>query len=196
MPRGVRFNDLIQVLDFVYYGEISLSSDDINSFMALAELLQIRGLTDDDQQQQKQQQQLAHDQKFGPRPQDKSVSKRKGGPPSLPTPPPGPGGPGLPVSMKKPKIDPQFQPDVGKDQPDYDDYQAAELEGQEFEHQHHPQPGPVPSTSGGIKLTGLVCPHCRMFYHDVEALKNHMATSHRTPKAKQQQNVVGQFTFL
>jgi hypothetical protein len=35
----------VQVLDFVYYGEISLSTDDLNSFMALAELLQIRGLT-------------------------------------------------------------------------------------------------------------------------------------------------------
>ena len=91
MPRGVRISDLAQVLDFIYYGEIRLSTDDLNSFMALAELLQVRGLTDDDNKQPQPQQ---HDQprKFGgPRPLDKSVAKQKGDPnpnPAAPTPTP------------------------------------------------------------------------------------------------------------
>ena len=101
MPRGVRISDLAQVLDFIYYGEIRLSTDDLNSFMALAELLQVRGLTDDDNKQPQPQPQQ-HDQlrKFGgPRPPDKSVAKRKGDPlpnpaalaptPSIISPPPG-----------------------------------------------------------------------------------------------------------
>ena len=89
MPTGVRISDLAQVLDFIYYGEIRLSTDDLNSFMALAELLQVRGLTDDDNKQPQ-----PHDQprKFGgPRPLDKSVAKRKGDPnpnPAAPTPTP------------------------------------------------------------------------------------------------------------
>ena len=101
MPTGVRISDLAQVLDFIYYGEIRLSTDDLNSFMALAELLQVRGLTDDDNKQPQPQPQQ-HDQlrKFGgPRPPDKSVAKRKGDPipnpaapaptPSIISPPPG-----------------------------------------------------------------------------------------------------------
>jgi hypothetical protein len=59
---------------------------------------------------------------------------------------------GLPVSMKRPKTDPPFHPDVAKDDPDFADYPEPELETAEFEEQH--EPTAVPSTSSGIKLTG------------------------------------------
>ena len=43
--RGVRFSDLEAVLDFMYHGEVNVAQDDLNSFLAVAEDLQVKGLT-------------------------------------------------------------------------------------------------------------------------------------------------------
>ena len=43
--RGVSFCDLSAVLDFMYHGEINVAQEDLNSFLAVAEELQIKGLT-------------------------------------------------------------------------------------------------------------------------------------------------------
>ncbi len=43
--RGIKFSDLEHVLDFVYHGEVNVAQDDLNSFLAVAEDLQIKGLT-------------------------------------------------------------------------------------------------------------------------------------------------------
>lgn len=43
--RGVSFNDLASVLDFMYHGEVNVAQEDLNSFLAVAEELQIKGLT-------------------------------------------------------------------------------------------------------------------------------------------------------
>ena len=43
--RGVRTCDLESVLDFMYQGEVNVAQDDLNSFLAVAEDLQIKGLT-------------------------------------------------------------------------------------------------------------------------------------------------------
>ncbi len=43
--RGVRFSDLESVLDFMYHGEVNVAQDDLNSFLAVAEDLQVKGLT-------------------------------------------------------------------------------------------------------------------------------------------------------
>jgi hypothetical protein len=100
MPPGIRFEDLVQVMDFIYFGEIKLTSDDLNSFMALAEHLKIRGLTDDDKQQQQQQH-----QKFAQKPPAARIpasEKRKG--------PPNP--PGHPAGLKRSKNEQQFHHQV------------------------------------------------------------------------------------
>jgi len=43
--RGVGFADLQAVLDFMYHGEVNVAQEDLNSFLAVAEELQIKGLT-------------------------------------------------------------------------------------------------------------------------------------------------------
>jgi len=43
--RGVRHTDLVSVLEFMYNGEVNVSQEDLNSFLAVAEDLRVRGLT-------------------------------------------------------------------------------------------------------------------------------------------------------
>ena len=43
--RGVSFRDLSSALDFMYHGEVSVAQEQLNSFLAVAEDLQIKGLT-------------------------------------------------------------------------------------------------------------------------------------------------------
>ncbi len=43
--RGVRMADLEAVLDFMYHGEVNVAQEDLNSFLQVAEDLQIKGLT-------------------------------------------------------------------------------------------------------------------------------------------------------
>jgi len=46
--RGVTFNDLTSILDFIYNGEVNVAQEELNSFLAVAEELQIKGLTNRD----------------------------------------------------------------------------------------------------------------------------------------------------
>ena len=43
--RGISPSDLQYILDFIYYGEVNVSQDNLNSFLAVAEDLKIKGLT-------------------------------------------------------------------------------------------------------------------------------------------------------
>ena len=43
--RGFKISDIQSILNFVYYGEVNVSQEDLNSFLAVAEDLQIKGLT-------------------------------------------------------------------------------------------------------------------------------------------------------
>jgi len=43
--RGVRYSDLISVLDFMYHGEVSVAQEELNSFLSVAEELKVKGLT-------------------------------------------------------------------------------------------------------------------------------------------------------
>jgi len=43
--RGVSYNDLKCLLDFMYHGDVKIAQEDLNSFLAIAEELQIKGLT-------------------------------------------------------------------------------------------------------------------------------------------------------
>jgi len=43
--KGVRFNDLQSIMQFMYHGEVNVAQEDLNSFLAVAEDLQIKGLT-------------------------------------------------------------------------------------------------------------------------------------------------------
>lgn len=43
--KGVRYQDMLGLLDFMYYGEVNVAQAEINTFLAAAEELQIKGLT-------------------------------------------------------------------------------------------------------------------------------------------------------
>ena len=46
--RGVNMTDLEAILDFMYQGEVNVSQEDLTSFLAVAEELQVKGLTNHD----------------------------------------------------------------------------------------------------------------------------------------------------
>ena len=43
--KGVKFEDLQSILDFLYVGEVNVAQENLNSFLTVAEELQIKGLT-------------------------------------------------------------------------------------------------------------------------------------------------------
>jgi len=43
--KGVRYTDLTAVLNFMYHGEVNVAQEDLNSFLAIAEDLKVKGLT-------------------------------------------------------------------------------------------------------------------------------------------------------
>lgn len=47
--KGVKYADLVSVLNFMYHGEVNVAQEELNSFLAIAEELKVKGLT----QQQK-----------------------------------------------------------------------------------------------------------------------------------------------
>merc|ERR1712106_506515 len=43
--KGVKYVDLMSVLNFMYHGEVNVAQDELNSFLAIAEDLKVKGLT-------------------------------------------------------------------------------------------------------------------------------------------------------
>ena len=43
--KGVKFTDLKSVLNFMYHGEVNVAQEELNSFLAVAEDLRVKGLT-------------------------------------------------------------------------------------------------------------------------------------------------------
>ena len=43
--KGVKYEDILLVLNFMYHGEVSVAQEDLNTFLAVAEDLQVKGLT-------------------------------------------------------------------------------------------------------------------------------------------------------
>ena len=43
--KGVQFTDLQAILNFMYHGEVNVAQEELNSFLAIAEDLQVKGLT-------------------------------------------------------------------------------------------------------------------------------------------------------
>ena len=44
--RGVKSEDLVAIVDFLYYGEVNVHQDNLEAFLALAEELRLKGLTE------------------------------------------------------------------------------------------------------------------------------------------------------
>merc|ERR1712126_179539 len=47
--RGVKYTDLQSVLTFMYHGEVNVAQEELNSFLAVAEELRVKGLTQNNQ---------------------------------------------------------------------------------------------------------------------------------------------------
>jgi len=43
--KGVKYNELLSVLNFMYMGEVNVAQEELNSFLAVAEDLRVKGLT-------------------------------------------------------------------------------------------------------------------------------------------------------
>merc|ERR1719400_2050676 len=43
--KGVKYSDLQSVLNFMYHGEVNVAQEELNSFLAVAEDLRVKGLT-------------------------------------------------------------------------------------------------------------------------------------------------------
>ena len=43
--KGVKYTDLQSVLNFMYHGEVNVAQEELNSFLAVAEDLRVKGLT-------------------------------------------------------------------------------------------------------------------------------------------------------
>ena len=43
--KGVRYSEMVSLLNFMYLGHVNIAQDDLNKFLAVAEELQIKGLT-------------------------------------------------------------------------------------------------------------------------------------------------------
>ena len=43
--KGIKFDDLLAILDFLYYGEANIYEDNLDSFLAIAEDLKLKGLS-------------------------------------------------------------------------------------------------------------------------------------------------------
>ncbi len=82
--HGVRFRDAAAILDFMYRGEVNVNQEDLQTFLAAAEELRVRGLSDrggggQEQQQQQQHRQSANTRASSTSPPPSS-SQRPGGP--------------------------------------------------------------------------------------------------------------------
>jgi len=52
--KGVKFTDLQSVLNFMYHGEVNVAQEELNSFLAVAEDLRVKGLTQNNSNNPKQ----------------------------------------------------------------------------------------------------------------------------------------------
>ena len=108
----MRHADLVSVLDFMYSGEVNVSQEDLNSFLAVAEDLRVRGLT----------QNLAQKVEKDDISSSPSVSASNGGSTKRPRPPGGISVKSLSSLSKRPrpggtsnKADGEVKPEVSQD---------------------------------------------------------------------------------
>jgi len=52
--KGVKYADLVSVLNFMYHGEVNVAQEELNSFLAVAEDLKVKGLTQNNSESKQQ----------------------------------------------------------------------------------------------------------------------------------------------
>ena len=88
--KGVKFGDLQSVLNFMYHGEVNVAQEELNSFLAIAEELRVKGLTQNNGSSSSQNQQQPTASKPAPSTLPKTMPLPKPSPrPQMdPVPPP------------------------------------------------------------------------------------------------------------
>jgi len=79
--KGVKFIDLVSVLNFMYHGEVNVAQEELNSFLAVAEELKVKGLTQNSNEEGGSNQSTEQQK---PRPRDPPSERLS----AAPTPPP------------------------------------------------------------------------------------------------------------
>jgi len=87
--KGVKYVDLVSVLNFMYHGEVNVAQEELNSFLAVAEDLKVKGLTQNSSDTQKSSSNVPADPPK-PRARDRPVQPDPTPPPKRPRPPPQP----------------------------------------------------------------------------------------------------------
>jgi len=67
--KGIKYTDLVAVLNFMYHGEVNVAQEDLDVFLALAQDLQIKGLTQKNEEQKQTKKDI--EQKPSPTPNPK-----------------------------------------------------------------------------------------------------------------------------
>ena len=125
--RGVRFHELESLLNFMYHGESNIAQTDLNSFLAVAEEFQVKGLT------QSQSGGKAPPPPTPPPLHHKPVSTKKPKP-ILPKPSPAPAPPAVPITPRDDDVDEllpvktelTYHEDSNQDQEMIDDVQLVD----------------------------------------------------------------------
>jgi len=80
--RGVKYNELMSILNFMYRGEVNIAQEELNSFLSVAEDLKVKGLTQGNQDESK-----AKVNSIQAKPQGKEISTRENDSNRVPKPP-------------------------------------------------------------------------------------------------------------
>jgi len=86
--KGVKYADLVSVLNFMYHGEVNVAQEELNSFLAVAEDLKVKGLTQGNNSDSKQSHAPAQSRPDPPKP--RIPPPEHSAPPPIKRPRPGP----------------------------------------------------------------------------------------------------------
>ena len=212
MPPNVKFVDLHSLLEFMYHGEVRVPADNLESLMQLAQLLRVKGLTEEKEGLEE----------YGHKVEDTSYpsgSMSSGTPQqpaihSIPT-----NKADVEPHKKRKRMtststvasesnddDSRLSHPASYNQGNYpQNYQNTSVSNDygdinqsinsgTYEAMHPGGSNGGDGMSGsGIKLSGLVCPQCRIVCQGVPAFKEHMAAAHgviNTPPATPAQTPV------
>ena len=105
--KGVKYADLVSVLNFMYHGEVNVAQEELNSFLAVAEDLKVKGLTQNSAETQKNAG-SAPTEPQKPRPRDRPIQPDPSPQPKRPRPPPSQ----APRATQSTTYNPQVEDDI------------------------------------------------------------------------------------
>jgi len=85
--KGVKYKDILAVLDFMYMGEVNVAQEELNSFLSVAEDLRVKGLTQNNSSSDKQSLPKPESTNHTVKPRDPPERDPKAPPPKRPRPP-------------------------------------------------------------------------------------------------------------